>query len=307
VKSEVSKKKNSWYVAGLHFECLQCGRCCSGPAEGTIWVSRREIELIADFLKLSEGQLRQKYMNRRGLRSTIIEDAVTRDCVFLQEVDGRKRCTIYPVRPNQCRGWPFWPENLTNTNAWNKAAKKCHGINRGRLYSLEKIEKIRKQKDWWLNDQQRCTVKKVTEIYKWLDREIRNNADLAGQCDACGRCCNFENPDCTCEHGFDHRLFVTTVEVIYLTMNLGAENIKPMATSRGSTTLTIRCPYNIDGKCTIYEYRFAGCRIFCCKADKDFQSRLSESVLKKFKSVCTEFGVPYRYIDLAGALNGTFD
>jgi len=166
-------------------------------------------------------------------------------------------------------------------------------------------------------------LKRVAEIYNWLDREIRSNADLAGQCNACGKCCNFENPAGTSEHGFDHRLFVTTPEMIYLTMNLGAEKIKPMVTSRGSTlstwfdfahhkslktgTLTIRCPYNIDGKCTIYEYRFAGCRIFCCKADTDFQSRLSESVLKKFKSICTELGVPYRYIYLAGALNGTFD
>jgi len=82
---------------------------------------------------------------------------------------------------------------------------------------------------------------------------------------------------------------------MYLTANLGAENIKPMPTSR--------CPYNIGGRCTVYEYRFAGCRIFCCNGDADFQSRLSESALKKLKSVCTEFQIPYRYTDLASALN----
>lgn len=82
---------------------------------------------------------------------------------------------------------------------------------------------------------------------------------------------------------------------MYLTANLGAENIKPMTDSR--------CPYNIDGKCTIYEYRFAGCRIFCCNADADFQSRLSEEVLKKLKSTCAEFQIPYRYTDLAVGLN----
>jgi hypothetical protein len=66
-----------------------------------------------------------------------------------------------------------------------------------------------------------------------------------------------------------------------------------------------RCPYNVDGKCTIYEYRFSGCRIFCCNADEDFQSRLSEEVLQKLKAICTEFQIPYRYADLAAAL-GSF-
>lgn len=131
-------------------------------------------------------------------------------------------------------------------------------------------------------------LKRVAEIYKWLDSQISNNSDLAGTCSACGKCCDFAQSG--------HRLFVTTPEMMYLAASLGAENIKPMTTSR--------CPYNIGGKCTVYEYRFAGCRIFCCKADADFQSRLSESALRKFKSICTEFQIPYRYSDLATALNG---
>ncbi len=138
-------------------------------------------------------------------------------------------------------------------------------------------------------------LKKVAEIYDWLDSQITNNSDLAGQCRACGRCCNFDNCGPANEEGFDHRLFVTTPELMYLAVNLGEETIKPMATSR--------CPYNIDGKCSVYKYRFAGCRIFYCNGDSDFQSRLSESALKKFKSICTEFQIPYRYTDLATALN----
>jgi hypothetical protein len=82
---------------------------------------------------------------------------------------------------------------------------------------------------------------------------------------------------------------------MYLAANIGAENMKVMPDSR--------CPYNVDGKCTIYTYRFAGCRIFSCKGDADFQSGLSESALKKFKSICTEFEIPYRYSDLESALN----
>lgn len=133
----------------------------------------------------------------------------------------------------------------------------------------------------------RMLLEKVAEIYEWLDAQISENADLAGRCNVCGKCCDFD--------GFGHRLFITPPELMYLTANIGTENVKPMPTSR--------CPYNIDGKCRVYEYRFASCRIFCCNGDANLQSKLSESALKKLKSLCTEFQIPYRYTDLADALN----
>ncbi len=151
-----NKKKTPWYVAGLHFECVQCGRCCSGPGEGYIWVTKPEIKFIADFLKISVGQLRRKFLKRVGLRTTIIEHHGTRDCILLQDIAGQKRCIIYPVRPSQCRTWPFWPDNLTNPDAWNKAAQKCPGISHGRLYTYDEIEKIKRNKKWW-QDAERTT------------------------------------------------------------------------------------------------------------------------------------------------------
>jgi Fe-S-cluster containining protein len=145
----LGEKRNLWYVGGLHFECMQCSRCCSGPNQGYIWVTRPEIKLIADFLKIEPKQLRQGHLRRVGLRTTIIEQQNTNDCVFLRRINGQKSCTIYPVRPNQCRVWPFWPDNLANTDDWNIAAQKCSGINRGRFFSFEEIEKIKKSKKWW--------------------------------------------------------------------------------------------------------------------------------------------------------------
>lgn len=154
------KGKTSWYVAGLHFECLQCGRCCSGPSEGYIWVTGPEIKLIAEFLKIPKEQLRKQYLKRVGLRTTIKEHHITKDCVFMQQRNNKKMCSIYPVRPSQCRTWPFWRENLTNPNAWNQAAQKCPGINRGKFYSFEQIEKIKKRKNWWLDEKQNSAIKK---------------------------------------------------------------------------------------------------------------------------------------------------
>ena len=141
----------------------------------------------------------------------------------------------------------------------------------------------------------RHLLEKVAEVYNWIDLQVSSHAKLSGHCDSCGRCCNFDNAAGADTQQFDHRLFVTSPELIYLTANPGPEAQKPMPTGQ--------CPYNTAGRCRIYQYRFAGCRIFCCRADADFQSGLSESAMNKFKSICTEFQIPYCYTDLATALN----
>ena len=128
-------------------------------------------------------------------------------------------------------------------------------------------------------------IREIEEIYNWLDSKIKEN--LQSDCQACGKCCDFVT--------FDHRLFVTIPEIIYLTAGLNTDTLKQMESGI--------CPYNIEGKCSVYEFRFSGCRIFNCKADTDIQSELSEQTLRKLKSLCEEFEIPYRYMDLATALN----
>lgn len=114
-------------------------------------MTRPEIELIAGHLKMTPGQLRQEYLRRVGLRTTIIEHETTKDCIFLRKIGGKKQCLIYPVRPSQCRTWPFWTDNLSGPNAWNSAGMRCPGINRGRHYTAKQIERIKRNKRWWLN------------------------------------------------------------------------------------------------------------------------------------------------------------
>jgi hypothetical protein len=133
----------AWYVAGLHFECTQCGNCCAGPNEGYIWATARELEAIAEFLKMPVRDLRRRYVQRVRLRTTIVEDPQTKDCIFLRTVEGRRRCAIYLVRPTQCKTWPFWASNLTGPDAWNRAAQRCAGVNRGGLYTYDQIEQLK--------------------------------------------------------------------------------------------------------------------------------------------------------------------
>ena len=126
----------------------------------------------------------------------------------------------------------------------------------------------------------------IQQIYDFIDSQA---ATLENSCTACGKCCDFEN--------YDHKLFVTSPELIYFADRIAPEKIKTMQNGI--------CPYNENKKCTVYQNRFAGCRIFSCKADKDFQSTLTEKALSKLKSVCKDFQIPYRYLDLKTALNLT--
>ena len=141
--------KSKWYAGGLQFECSGCGGCWAGPGEGNIWISGEEIELLARHLGTTAEAVRKKYLRRAGFRLSILENPVSKDCVFLAGgKDGGRGCAVYPVRPNQCRTWPFWNDNLCSAQMWEIAAQRCPGMNRGRLYTLDEIERLRTQKKW---------------------------------------------------------------------------------------------------------------------------------------------------------------
>lgn len=135
-----------WYKDGLAFLCTQCGRCCGG-APGVVWVDRREMELIAERLELRIDEMWGSFFRRVGRQVSLVERANC-DCVFLKREDGGQRCVIYDIRPQQCRTWPFWQQNLHSIGIWNSTTCNCPGINRGRLYELAEIEAVRKARPW---------------------------------------------------------------------------------------------------------------------------------------------------------------
>ena len=133
--------KTPWYAAGLAFECQECGRCCAGPDEGYVWVTDARIAEIAQFLKISEAEMRNRYVRRVSRRQSLVEQPKTRDCIFLQPNGrGGRGCSIYSVRPIQCRTWPFWSRNLADADSWAFAQLRCPGINRGPVHPIEEIE-----------------------------------------------------------------------------------------------------------------------------------------------------------------------
>lgn len=124
-----------WYKDGLKFTCTQCGNCCTG-AEGFVWVNQEEISQIAEYIGKSVGEMRLEHTRLVGRRISLKEFA-NGDCTFF---DGKTRgCTIYPVRPRQCRTWPFWDSNLETPDDWQEVQKTCPGTGHGNFFSLEEI------------------------------------------------------------------------------------------------------------------------------------------------------------------------
>ncbi len=85
------------------FRCECCGACCRVP--GYVALAPGEPEAIAAFLGLDVYTFTSLYttltLNRKDLSLTETGDG---RCVFLQEDN---TCRIQPVKPAQCRGFPF--------------------------------------------------------------------------------------------------------------------------------------------------------------------------------------------------------
>ena len=93
----------------VHYVCQRCGNCCRWPGE--VPVGNDEINAIAGFLGIPVEVFTEQYTqlrrNRAGL--TLIEKP-DGACIFLED----NRCTINPVKPTQCRGFP----NTWNFEGW---------------------------------------------------------------------------------------------------------------------------------------------------------------------------------------------
>lgn len=302
-------EKKTWYHSGLAFNCRQCGNCCAGPDEGYVWISKEEIEKLAHFLKMTPAQLKNNYLHRVGLRYSLIEKQPSKDCIFLsRNSDQTIDCDIYPVRPLQCRTWPFWSENLRSASTWNHAAQKCPGIDDGLWYDLPKIIALR-QGDLskldptisheqaaalWIKenlDNDTC-IDAVKDIYQQIERHL---AAAAAECQNCHLCCDFTT--------YNHRLYATTLEMLYFVRHLPTNN-SPTDYPNIKLLNKGRCPYQNDQGCQMYHVRTAGCRIFFCREiDKNFQNELTELVLQNLKKLHRQLNAVYLYAEIGHWLN----
>lgn len=129
---EALKDRPYFFDAGLRFECQRCGGCCNGEP-GLVRVSPEECRAIAAELELEPQDFERFCVHEVEGVLSLREDESGR-CIYYEN-----GCAIYAVRPVQCRSFPFWPQYLRSPEAWAEAARRCPGVNRGRLFTKAEI------------------------------------------------------------------------------------------------------------------------------------------------------------------------
>ncbi|MBN1408373.1 MAG: YkgJ family cysteine cluster protein [Calditrichaceae bacterium] len=131
--------KRFYHQSEIKFECQpDCANCCK-LSNGFVFLTEKEALKIAENLAISEDEFLQ-YFTRIIDDQICLVNGEDEHCVFLEN----HKCNIYEVKPLQCRTYPFWPENLKSKSRWQLTCNECPGVGKGRVYSVEEIEKILK-------------------------------------------------------------------------------------------------------------------------------------------------------------------
>lgn len=114
---------------GYLFDPLKCascgGKCCRGES-GYIWVKEDEIEAMSKVLGMSLEDFAIMYIRKVGHRYSLNEKKLGENdhaCIFFDEE--KEQCSIYEVRPMQCRTFPFWEQFKKNEQ---EVRDECPGI-----------------------------------------------------------------------------------------------------------------------------------------------------------------------------------
>ena len=118
--------RGAWWAEGVRFTCQpDCGRCCDEPG-GIVYLSRNDVERLAQHANLTVPEYLKKdcttTLDGRYVLRSNQSDGI---CIYLDE---NEQCTIYEVRPQQCKAFPWWAENLRSQRSWKQVKASCPGL-----------------------------------------------------------------------------------------------------------------------------------------------------------------------------------
>ena len=120
----------------LRFECVPgCTNCCE--VEGWVYITERDLKRMARYLKMPAAEFDRKYVYRTRHRLRLRKPRGSQ-CHFLTE----SGCSVHPVKPTQCRLFPFWPELVSDRDVWAATGKSCPGIGTGPLVQIGTAHEI---------------------------------------------------------------------------------------------------------------------------------------------------------------------
>ncbi|MFQ5468796.1 MAG: YkgJ family cysteine cluster protein [Gammaproteobacteria bacterium] len=135
----LGKSSPYFYMKKLRFKCTRCGCCCINAGSEFVYLGENEAEKIRKYLGVSSAWFRRRYIKRDKDEGLVLRFPENGRCEFL---DNSNRCNIYPVRPGQCKTYPFWRELVTSAQGWVAEKSRCEGIGSGAVVPVNHIENM---------------------------------------------------------------------------------------------------------------------------------------------------------------------
>jgi hypothetical protein len=115
----------------IRFTCQKgCTKCCE--VKGYVYLTEEDVTAAAGYLGLTREAFEARYIYRTRHTRRIRKPRGRVQCPFLTAGG----CGIHPVKPVQCRLFPFWPELVEDRKAWARTGKWCPGIGVGKLVQI---------------------------------------------------------------------------------------------------------------------------------------------------------------------------
>mgnify|MGYP001417520070 CR=1 FL=1 len=120
-------------MRGFRFVCQpDCTKCCE--VAGYVYLTEEDLRRAARHLGMSARAFECKYVYRTRHLLRLRRPRGSQ-CHFLE----KGGCSIHPVKPVQCRVYPFWPEIVGSPLEWRRTGKTCPGISKGPLIPIQGI------------------------------------------------------------------------------------------------------------------------------------------------------------------------
>jgi Fe-S-cluster containining protein len=119
------------------FQCIGCGYCCRHEP-GFVFLTKEDLLSMAIFLTMKPEQFKLQHCRRISMSYgdvISLNEKKNHDCIFWDQ-----GCSVYSVRPVQCRSYPFWPGIIQSDYTWNQEKQYCPGIDKGPILDKKEIE-----------------------------------------------------------------------------------------------------------------------------------------------------------------------
>ena len=95
--------------------CQRCGRCCTGQVVGMLGV---EAVAIARHLNMPASAFKAMFIDQQVGKWLMLKKQENGECLFLLHENGLAKCSIYEVRPETCRRFPWLTPMVMTESKW---------------------------------------------------------------------------------------------------------------------------------------------------------------------------------------------